>query len=94
MKILIEESVLRQALEALGRMERYGDVFPCKAYEEKPYDQVCTAITALRSALDAAEKVEPAIDPNCTCDEYGACAYCWNGKKHDKHAPAVPEETK
>lgn len=24
----------------------------------------------------------PTIDPNCTCDEHGACAYCWNGNKY------------
>lgn len=33
-------------------------------------------------------KAEPVVDPNCTCDEHGACAYCWNGKKHDTH-PAI-----
>ena len=21
------------------------------------------------------------IDPNCKCDEHGACSYCWEGKK-------------
>ena len=33
-----------------------------------------------RAAIEAM-KYKP--DPNCTCDPYGACAYCWNGKKHD-----------
>ena len=45
MKILIEESVLRQALEALES----------SVLTDKVYD----AITALRSALEAAEQVEP-----------------------------------
>ena len=47
MKILIEESVLRQALKIL---------------ERHPYStelQIELAATALRTALDAAEKVEP-----------------------------------
>ena len=48
MKILIEESVLRQALEAMDLL-RYWN-------KTEPADK---AITTLRTALDAAEKVEP-----------------------------------
>ena len=57
MKILIEESVLRQALGVLEDIKRL------------PYDQHWKtetasdfAITALRTALDAAEKVEPVAE--------------------------------
>lgn len=29
-------------------------------------------------------EAEPAkVDPRCTCDEHGACAWCWNGKRND-----------
>lgn len=43
---------------------------------------------ATRFLAAITEKAEPVVDPNCTCDEHGACAYCWNGKKHDTH-PAI-----
>ncbi len=49
MKILIEESVLRQALDVLVSISREMVLDPLEA----------RAITALRSALDVAEKVEP-----------------------------------
>lgn len=46
-------------------------------------------ITGFLAAINA--KAEPVVDPNCSCDEHGACAYCWNGKKHDTHPAIEPK---
>lgn len=69
MKILIEESVLRQALEALEGINSIcsdsrgvagyhlnGDIAEWGEFDEM--NQMDISITALRTALDAAEKVE------------------------------------
>ena len=53
----------QQALEALERMRSYGDVFLHRSHEQKPYEQVCDAITALRSALEQPEQ----DTRSCTC---------------------------
>jgi hypothetical protein len=47
-----QRAVVQQALEALERMERYGDTFLCRSHEQKPYDQVCEAIDALNQLLE------------------------------------------
>jgi hypothetical protein len=69
MKILIEESVLRQALEALEMTIAFQDantpdgyaehsvLYPSKV--EADWHKVRRAITAHRTALDAAETAEP-----------------------------------
>lgn len=130
MKILIEESVLRQAIKTLER---------CYDFPSDQGLRIEGTITALRSALDAAKKIEDqlatvtkdrdelvealerivdtdqdsvlawvlhdianealakvgaggtgeVVDPSCTCDEHGACAYCWNGKKHDAYSDGM-----
>lgn len=49
MKILIEESTLRQALDAFDRQPYTMD------------KEVCESLRALRTAIDAAEKVEPVL---------------------------------
>lgn len=36
-----------------------------------------------------ADKTGEVVDPSCTCDEHGACAYCWNGKKHDAYSDGM-----
>ena len=59
-KIQIDEAVVRQALEALERLIRYGDRFLYRSHEQNPYDQVCDAATALRQAL---ERPAPAQEP-------------------------------
>ena len=71
MKILIEESVLRQALEALGYSSDFlfnyhDDIDPNAEREMQAYQSVQNrtykAITALRTALDAAEKVDDQLN--------------------------------
>ena len=61
MKTLIEESVLRQALEALESLWVDKEILSMEDHDK--------AITALRTALDAAEKVEPDYD----WDQLEAC---------------------
>lgn len=91
---------LRAAIEQMEKQEpvAWGYI------SEDPYDSGDVILTTLKPnrkrywplyaaphPAPAVEKAEPVIDPNCRCDEHGACAYCWNGKKHDP-APAVPEK--
>ena len=45
---------------------------------------IATALAKL-----GADKTGSAADPNCTCDEHGACTYCWNGKKHDGYSDGM-----
>ena len=47
-----DEARMRHAVRALERMKKYGDVFLCRAHEQKPYDQVCEAIDALKERLE------------------------------------------
>lgn len=51
MKILIDEEVVKQVLDVLLDIRDF-----------RPHDRCNKAITALRSALDAAEKVEPVAE--------------------------------
>jgi hypothetical protein len=52
-------AAVKQALEALKRMKRYGDTFAYRSSEQNPYDQMCEAITALQSIIsqDALHKM-------------------------------------
>jgi hypothetical protein len=44
-------TAVKQAVEALKRMKRYGDSFAYRSSEQNPYEQVCEAITALQSII-------------------------------------------
>lgn len=46
-----QEAVMTQALEALKRMERYGNTFLYRRDEQNPHEQTCEAIKALKEAL-------------------------------------------
>jgi hypothetical protein len=63
-----QRAVVQQALEALKRMERYGDTFLCRSHEQKPYDQVCEAIDALNQLLEQPEPVQEQFDPKLLDD--------------------------
>ena len=95
MKILIEESVLRQALYELctQRDAHYSGDYPTELRD---------AITALRTALEAAEKSEPVawVAPIAIEVSSGKCsASAWSGVKTNSHtiplythpAPAIPD---
>jgi hypothetical protein len=56
MKILIDEEVVKQALDAL---DKSIDYFESHDKEVQPYVEVHRSITTLRSALQADTKVEP-----------------------------------
>lgn len=45
------EAIMRMALEALQRMERYGNTFLYRRDEQNPHEQICEAIKALENAL-------------------------------------------
>ena len=95
MKILIEESVLRQALETFTH---------CYAETDRRINERAKLLVELRSALDAAEKVEPVA---WIVPEFGflfptknaATSYLRNIESSDTptplythSAPAVPEK--
>jgi hypothetical protein len=54
-------SAMKQALEAMERIKSYGNIFMYRKTERNPYDQAVEAITALRQAIEQAEKQEPVI---------------------------------
>ena len=53
---MTDKEAMKQALKALKRMERYGNVFLHKRHEQSPYEQICEAITALEDALAQPEQ--------------------------------------
>jgi hypothetical protein len=61
------------ALEALECMKGYGNVFLSRSHEQKPYNQVCAAIEALRQALAKPEQETFKLDRGCW--ERGCMAY-------------------
>ena len=50
------QEVLKLALEALKRMERFGNTFGYRSYEQNPYDQVCKAIAAIEALAQPQQK--------------------------------------
>jgi len=48
---MMSKEVMQQALEALKRMQRYGNTFGYRSHEQNPYEQVCEAITSLETEL-------------------------------------------
>ena len=52
-------AAVKQALDALKRMKRYGDTFAYRSSEQNPYEQVCEAITDCEQAIaqDALDKM-------------------------------------
>lgn len=47
---------MKQMVEALERIERYGNTYLYRKTEQNPYEQVCKAITAGRQAIEQAEQ--------------------------------------
>ena len=57
---MTKDEALKLALEALERMERFGNTFGYRSWEQNPYKQVCEAITAINQALALDKKAENA----------------------------------
>jgi hypothetical protein len=47
----MSKEAMKLALEALKRMQRYGNTFGYRSHEQNPYEQVCEAITSLETEL-------------------------------------------
>jgi hypothetical protein len=56
---MTKDEALKQALDALKRMKRYGDTFAYRSSEQNPYEQVCEAITDCEQVIaqDALHKM-------------------------------------
>lgn len=74
MKILIEESVLRQALETFTH---------CYAETDRRINERAKILVELRSALDAAEKVEPVNE--CLANDIEAIGTWYRGDPPYEH---------
>jgi hypothetical protein len=67
-----ELAAVKQAVEALKRMKRYGDSFAYRSSEQNPYEQVCEAITDCEQVIvqDALDKMaENARELGLTYDD-------------------------
>lgn len=84
---------MKQALRVLERINGYGDVFLYRQVDGSPHDQVRAVITALRAAIEAAERAEPVAYVNndgfiVEVDDIGIV----EGTKLYAHPPAVTDE--
>jgi hypothetical protein len=53
------KAAIQQAIDAMKRIQSYGDIMLCRRHEQKPYEQVCEAITVLETLLAEIESAEP-----------------------------------
>lgn len=103
MKLAIEESVLRQALNALQEAaepeatQAKADLGMCAQWDV----DVVPLITALRTAIEQMEKVEPVYQIRPECENWIDCTreyfLLWKSEKRKLYthpAPAVPEVKK
>ena len=50
-KITERDAVLKEALQAMGRIKGYGNTFLYRRNEQSPYEQTCEAIEAIEKVL-------------------------------------------
>ena len=55
----------------------------CEKEAADKYHENCYDLTVLftHPAPTQSDSKPYLLDPNCKCDEHGACSYCWEGKK-------------